>query len=173
MLTRIRLQAKQSVPSVTGILLTLAEQKTFKQKYEIVVARITKTCYEYFAPFAGGSQQRVRANLYGALLNYLHIPQKPREIPTLQDNAMVLNSALLDEYECVTASNLAVMQEYGEGLMDLVCRDASDGHGVGRVSFAGRLTSLKSEEQKIISHCFPLSTVKFPSRMLLKLCIVT
>ncbi|XP_033629784.1 nuclear pore complex protein Nup205-like [Asterias rubens] len=86
-----------------------------------------------FIIISGGSQQRVRANLYGALLNYLHIPQKPREIPTLQDNAMVLNSALLDEYECVTASNLAVMQEYGEGLMDLVCRDASDGHGVGRM----------------------------------------
>ncbi|XP_038064864.1 nuclear pore complex protein Nup205-like [Patiria miniata] len=86
-----------------------------------------------FIMISGGGQQRTRANLYGALLNYLQIPRKPREIPTLQDGATVLNSALLDEYETITTANLATMREYGEGVMELVCRDASDGHGVGRM----------------------------------------
>ncbi|XP_022111764.1 nuclear pore complex protein Nup205-like [Acanthaster planci] len=86
-----------------------------------------------FIVISGGSQQRTRANLYGTLLNYLQIPRKPREIPTMQDGSTVLNSALLDEYETITAANLATMQEYGEGVMELVCRDASDGLGVGRM----------------------------------------
>ena len=75
----------------------------------------------------------MRANLYGALLNYLQIAQKPREIPTLQDNN-VLNSAMLEEYDRITTANLAVIGEYGESLMELVCKDACDSHEVGRVS---------------------------------------
>ena len=75
----------------------------------------------------------MRANLYGALLNYLQIPQKPREIPTLQESS-VLNSAVLEEYERITSANLAVIEEFGDGLMELVCKDSCDSHEVGRVS---------------------------------------
>ncbi|XP_072164969.1 nuclear pore complex protein Nup205-like [Diadema setosum] len=78
-----------------------------------------------------GVQQRVRTNLYGSLLNYLQIPQRPREIPTLQ-GAPALNSALLEEYERVTSANMAIIQEFGEAFCDLVCRDACDGHELGR-----------------------------------------
>ena len=38
------------------------------------------------------------------------------------------------EYDRLTADNLATISGYGENFMEVICRDAADGHDVGRVS---------------------------------------
>ena len=37
------------------------------------------------------------------------------------------------EFDRLTCDNLATIKSFGANLMDLVCRDACDGHNVGRV----------------------------------------
>ena len=37
------------------------------------------------------------------------------------------------EYEKLSRENLTTISSYGHSLMEVVCRDASDGHQVGRV----------------------------------------
>lgn len=39
------------------------------------------------------------------------------------------------EFDRLTRDNLATIRSFGSNLMDVVCRDACDGHNVGRVSF--------------------------------------
>jgi len=38
------------------------------------------------------------------------------------------------EFDRLTRDNLATIKSFGSNLMDIVCRDACDGHNVGRVS---------------------------------------
>ena len=38
------------------------------------------------------------------------------------------------EYEQLSKENLATVHSYGDGFMEVVCRDACDGHDIGRVS---------------------------------------
>ena len=39
------------------------------------------------------------------------------------------------EYEQLRRENVATILSYGDNFMDMVCRDACDGHDVGRVSW--------------------------------------
>ena len=39
------------------------------------------------------------------------------------------------EYEQLRRENVATILSYGDNFMDMVCRDACDGHEVGRVSW--------------------------------------
>nr|XP_054774519.1 nuclear pore complex protein Nup205-like [Lytechinus pictus] len=95
----------------------------------------------------GGAQQRVRTNLYGALLNYLQIPQKPKEIPTLQAST-AMNSSILEEYHRVMTANLAVIQEFGEPFCELVSRDACDGHELGRTLALSVVDAINSIDRR-------------------------
>eukprot|EP00057_Strongylocentrotus_purpuratus_P025366 XP_011679840.1 PREDICTED: nuclear pore complex protein Nup205 [Strongylocentrotus purpuratus] len=96
-----------------------------------------------------GVQQRVRTNLYGTLLNYLQIPQKPREIPTLQGSASTaMNSGILEEHDRVMTANLAVIQEFGESFCELVCRDACDGHELGRTLALSVIDAINSIDRR-------------------------
>jgi len=38
------------------------------------------------------------------------------------------------EFDRLTRDNLTTIKGFGSNLMDIVCRDACDGHNVGRVS---------------------------------------
>ncbi|XP_071943661.1 nuclear pore complex protein Nup205-like [Antedon mediterranea] len=81
---------------------------------------------------SSAGQLRVRSNLYGALMNFLQMPKKVNEIPTLKGRN-VLDSCMLSEYEKMTTASLVVINEFGDSFMELVCRDACDGHDVGRM----------------------------------------
>ena len=65
------------------------------------------------------SAQRVRANLYGALLNYLRIGK-------VKSGQLVKNS---DE-EKLKKANLEVLLGYGDAFLDIVCRDSVSGHEI-------------------------------------------
>ena len=61
--------------------------------------------------------QRVRANLYGALLNYLRIGKVT--IPKRNSDEERLKKA-----------NLEVLLGYGDAFLDIVCRDSVSGHEI-------------------------------------------
>ncbi|XP_046581767.1 nuclear pore complex protein Nup205-like [Haliotis rubra] len=86
---------------------------------------------------AGGGAQRVRANLYGALLYYLQIAQKPAAVPQPKGKESEGMSRVLGtketEYEQLSKENLSTILSYGDSLMETVCRDACDGHDIGRM----------------------------------------
>ena len=42
------------------------------------------------------------------------------------------------EFEKLVAENMTTISSYGDNFMQVVCRDACDGHDVGRVSQCGR-----------------------------------
>eukprot|EP00061_Rhincodon_typus_P017475 g46182.t1 len=132
----------------------------------------------------GGGFQRVRAHLYGALLYYLQMSQKPDEPDTLETDdkpypndyfldkittgcstmlqGLYFNSFLMaslkvmepvkcagqktmwerltapeDEYTKLQEDNMNIIEGYGASLMEVVCRDACDGHEIGRPSRRG------------------------------------
>jgi Nuclear pore complex scaffold, nucleoporins 186/192/205 len=43
------------------------------------------------------------------------------------------------EFDRLTRDNMTTINSYGSNLMDIVCRDACDGHDVGRVGFIAHL----------------------------------
>ncbi|XP_051513137.1 nuclear pore complex protein Nup205-like isoform X2 [Myxocyprinus asiaticus] len=83
----------------------------------------------------GGGFQRLRAHLYGALLYYLQIAQKPEEPETLQTGTSMWErlTAPEDCFSKLQRENLAIIESYGTALMEVVCRDACDGHEIGRM----------------------------------------
>ncbi|MGH0127994.1 UNVERIFIED_CONTAM: hypothetical protein FKN15_028574 [Acipenser sinensis] len=84
----------------------------------------------------GGGFQRLRAHLYGALLYYLQVAQKPDEPETLEtaDKSMWERlTAPEDAFTKLQRENLAIIESYGTALMEVVCRDACDGHEIGRM----------------------------------------
>ncbi|XP_045195259.2 nuclear pore complex protein Nup205-like [Mercenaria mercenaria] len=88
---------------------------------------------------SSGGQQRVRAKLYGALLYYLQIANKPKVSQThlLDEAAGSVESRLLaasdSEYDQLRKENISSILSYGDTFMDLLCRDACDGLDVGRM----------------------------------------
>ncbi|KAL3882663.1 hypothetical protein ACJMK2_028981 [Sinanodonta woodiana] len=88
---------------------------------------------------SSGRQQRVRVKLYGALLYYLQIVQRPKTPSGLSGDAASksIESRLLatadTEYDHLKRENITTILSYGDKLMDLVCRDACDGLDVGRM----------------------------------------
>lgn len=87
---------------------------------------------------SSSSAQRVRAYLYGALLYYLEIARKPKplEISASASVERSVASRLANresEYERLAKENADTLNSYGQNLMDIICRDACDGHDVGRM----------------------------------------
>ncbi|CAL8262242.1 unnamed protein product [Merluccius merluccius] len=83
----------------------------------------------------GGGFQRLRAHLYGSLLYYLQIAQKPEEPDTLQTGTSMWErlTAPEDSFSKLQRENLSIIESYGTALMEVVCRDACDGHEIGRM----------------------------------------
>ncbi|KAI4826062.1 hypothetical protein KUCAC02_021713 [Chaenocephalus aceratus] len=99
----------------------------------------------------GGGYQRLRAHLYGSLLYYLQIAQKPDEPDTLQTagKAMTVFSKLQRE-------NLSIIESYGNSLMEVVCRDACDGHEISRMlalAVLDRILSIDRQNQWLVYVC--------------------
>ena len=69
--------------------------------------------------FLGTVYQRVRANLYGGLLNYLRIGR---------DNA---GGSSVDQLR-LRKANLDVLSSFGDVIIEIICRDTVAGHDVRR-----------------------------------------
>ncbi|ESP04618.1 hypothetical protein LOTGIDRAFT_237278 [Lottia gigantea] len=95
---------------------------------------VLKGLLDYILKTSAGSQ-RVRANLYGSLLYYLQIAQKPQSVHNKEDRSTV--SRVLGtsdtEYEQLAKENITTIMGYGDNFMDVVCKDACDGHDIGRM----------------------------------------
>jgi len=95
---------------------------------------------------SSSSPQRVMANLYGTLLYYLQIAQKPRNrVEVLDAEGVGVGSNIMNgdsEYEKLTLDNMATISSYGENLIEVVCRYACDGHDVGRMLALSTLNSI-------------------------------
>ncbi|RXN13415.1 nuclear pore complex protein Nup205 [Labeo rohita] len=106
----------------------------------------------------GGGFQRLRAHLYGALLYYLQIAQKPEEPETLQTGNSMWErlTAPEDCFSKLQRENLAIIESYGTALMEVVCRDACDGHEIGRMlalAVLDRVLSIDRQSQWLVYLC--------------------
>lgn len=89
--------------------------------------------------FLGGSQQKVRMYLYGSLLYYLQIAQKPT-LPNWvcpETDVIGVSKVLVDseegEFDNLSRENLSIIMSYSDSLLDILCKDTCDGHHVGRL----------------------------------------
>uniref|UniRef100_A0A673LRB1 Nuclear pore complex protein Nup205-like n=1 Tax=Sinocyclocheilus rhinocerous TaxID=307959 RepID=A0A673LRB1_9TELE len=106
----------------------------------------------------GGGFQRLRSHLYGALLYYLQIAQKPEEPETLQTGTSMWErlTAPEDCFSKLQRENLAIIESYGTALMEVVCRDACDGHEIGRMlalAVLDRVLSIDRQCQWLVYLC--------------------
>lgn len=106
----------------------------------------------------GGGFQRLRAHLYGALLYYLQIAQKPEEPETLQSGTSMWErlTAPEDCFSKLQRENLSIIESYGTALMEVVCRDACDGHEIGRMlalAVLDRVLSIDRQCQWLVYLC--------------------
>uniref|UniRef100_A0A671S734 Nuclear pore complex protein Nup205-like n=1 Tax=Sinocyclocheilus anshuiensis TaxID=1608454 RepID=A0A671S734_9TELE len=111
-----------------------------------------------FTLCTGGGFQRLRAHLYGALLYYLQIAQKPEEPETLQTGTSMWErlTAPEDCFSKLQRENLAIIESYGTALMEVVCRDACDGHEIGRMlalAVLDRVLSIDRQCQWLVYLC--------------------
>ncbi|XP_074533246.1 nuclear pore complex protein Nup205 isoform X2 [Halichoeres trimaculatus] len=107
----------------------------------------------------GGGYQRLRAHLYGSLLYYLQIAQKPEEPDTLQTAGKAMWERLTapeDGFSKLQRENLAIIESYGQSLMEVVCRDACDGHEISRMlalAVLDRILSIDRQNQWLLYVC--------------------
>uniref|UniRef100_A0A3Q3H1S5 Nucleoporin 205 n=1 Tax=Kryptolebias marmoratus TaxID=37003 RepID=A0A3Q3H1S5_KRYMA len=107
----------------------------------------------------GGGYQRLRAHLYGSLLYYLQIAQKPEEPDTLQSAGKAMWERLTapeDGFSKLQRENLAIIESYGKALMEVVCRDACDGHEISRMlalAVLDRILSIDRQNQWLLYVC--------------------
>nr|XP_033813775.1 nuclear pore complex protein Nup205 isoform X3 [Geotrypetes seraphini] len=107
----------------------------------------------------GGGFQRVRAHLYGSLLYYLQIAQRPDEPDTLEAVKTTMWEQLTapeDAFNKLQQENLAIIESYGTALMEVVCRDACDGHEIGRMlalALLDQIVSVDKQQQWLLYLC--------------------
>nr|XP_057942817.1 nuclear pore complex protein Nup205 isoform X2 [Doryrhamphus excisus] len=106
----------------------------------------------------GGGYQRLRAHLYGSLLYYLQIAQKPEEPNTLQTGRAMWErlTAPEDGFSKLQRENLTIIESYGRALMEVVCRDACDGHEISRMlalAVLDRILSIDRQNQWLVYIC--------------------
>ncbi|XP_011474796.1 nuclear pore complex protein Nup205 [Oryzias latipes] len=106
----------------------------------------------------GGGYQRLRAHLYGSLLYYLQIAQKPEEPDTLQSGKAMWErlTAPEDGFSKLQRENLAIIESYGKALMEIVCRDVCDGHEISRMlalAVLDRILSIDRQNQWLVYVC--------------------
>ncbi|XP_037243609.1 nuclear pore complex protein Nup205 [Falco biarmicus] len=104
----------------------------------------------------GGGFQRVRTHLYGSLLYYLQIAQRPDEPDTLEAAQKTMWERLTapeDVFSKLQRENMATIETYGAALMEVVCRDACDGHEIGRMlalALLDRIISVDKQQQWLL-----------------------
>ncbi|XP_034032952.1 nuclear pore complex protein Nup205 isoform X2 [Thalassophryne amazonica] len=101
----------------------------------------------------GGGYQRLRAHLYGSLLYYLQIAQKPEEPDTLQSAGKTMWERLTapeDGFSKLQMESLVIIERYGRALMEVVCRDSCDGNEISRMlalAVLDRILSIDRQNQ--------------------------
>ncbi|KAG1674320.1 Nuclear pore complex protein Nup205 [Nymphon striatum] len=75
-----------------------------------------------------GSQQRVRANFYAALLNYLRIGEKDKQLDDYSVETKITQAETDDEK--LRKQNVDAILSYGNNFMEVVCRDSTGGHDI-------------------------------------------
>uniref|UniRef100_A0A2K5QGI6 Nucleoporin 205 n=1 Tax=Cebus imitator TaxID=2715852 RepID=A0A2K5QGI6_CEBIM len=104
----------------------------------------------------GGGFQRVRTHLYGSLHYYLQIAQRPDEPDTLEAAKKTMWERLTapeDVFSKLQRENIAIIESYGAALMEVVCRDACDGHEIGRMlalALLDRIVSVDKQQQWLL-----------------------
>uniref|UniRef100_A0A8C8VRA0 Nucleoporin 205 n=1 Tax=Pelusios castaneus TaxID=367368 RepID=A0A8C8VRA0_9SAUR len=104
----------------------------------------------------GGGFQRVRTHLYGSLLYYLQIAQRPDEPDTLEAGKKTMWERLTapeDAFCKLQRENMAIIESYGAALMEVVCRDACDGHEISRMlalALLDRIISVDKQQQWLL-----------------------
>uniref|UniRef100_A0A7N4PRP8 Nucleoporin 205 n=1 Tax=Sarcophilus harrisii TaxID=9305 RepID=A0A7N4PRP8_SARHA len=104
----------------------------------------------------GGGFQRVRTHLYGSLLYYLQMAQRPDEPDTLEAAKKTMWERLTapeDAFSKLQRENIAIIESYGAALMEVVCRDACDGHEIGRMlalALLDRIVSVDKQQQWLL-----------------------
>ncbi|XP_043823780.1 nuclear pore complex protein Nup205 isoform X1 [Dromiciops gliroides] len=104
----------------------------------------------------GGGFQRVRTHLYGSLLYYLQMAQRPDEPDTLEAAKKTMWEQLTapeDVFSKLQRENIAIIESYGAALMEVVCRDACDGHEIGRMlalALLDRIVSVDKQQQWLL-----------------------
>ncbi|KAK7106896.1 nuclear pore complex protein Nup205-like [Littorina saxatilis] len=108
---------------------------------------VLKGLIEYILGSRSGLQ-RVRVNLYGALLFYLQIAQKPAAVEETESQGVErILSGKDTEYEQLCKENLSSISAFGESFMEVVCRDACDGHDIGRMLALSVLDAIMAEDR--------------------------
>ncbi|XP_007951107.1 nuclear pore complex protein Nup205 [Orycteropus afer afer] len=104
----------------------------------------------------GGGFQRVRTHLYGSLLYYLQVAQRPDEPDTLETAKKSMWERLTapeDVFSKLQRENIGIIESYGAALMEVVCRDACDGHEIGRMlalALLDRIVSVDKQQQWLL-----------------------
>ncbi|NWX99773.1 NU205 protein, partial [Nothoprocta ornata] len=117
---------------------------------------ILKKLLDFIMKTAGGGFQRVRTHLYGSLLYYLQIAQRPDEPDTLEAAKKTMWERLTapeDAFSKLQRENMAIIESYGAALMEVVCRDACDGHEIGRMlalALLDRIVSVDKQQQWLL-----------------------
>ncbi|XP_065139571.1 nuclear pore complex protein Nup205 [Paramisgurnus dabryanus] len=168
--------AGELMPTVAGAVFTLTaqlSQSVLSEQQGAVPEGVTASGFASIANSAlhlilrklldfilctGGGFQRLRAHLYGALLYYLQITQKPDEPETLQTGTSMWErlTAPEDSFSKLQRENLAIIESYGTALMEVVCRDACDGHEIGRMlalAVVDRVLSIDKQNQWLLYLC--------------------
>lgn len=89
----------------------------------------------------GAKSQNLRANLYGSLLNFLHIAchNSAENFDVDQDDSLFVSCLDASRYRNGTsdspqrASCLSIVMSFGERLIDVLCHDCTGGHDVCKV----------------------------------------
>ena len=93
----------------------------------------------------GGTLPNERANLYGALLNYLRISDVPA--------AMAKQGASAMDIEKLCLENANAINSYGEHFLEIVARDACDAHHVAKMLALSLLDAMVAiDKQSVIVH---------------------
>ena len=93
----------------------------------------------------GGTLPNERANLYGALLNYLHISDVPAAVAKQGASALDIEKLCLE--------NAHAVNSYGEHFLEIVARDACDAHHVAKMLALSLLDAMVAiDKQSVIVH---------------------
>ena len=93
----------------------------------------------------GGTLPNERANLYGALLNYLHIADVP--------SPLAKNGASAMDIEKLCLENANAINGFGDHFLEMVARDACDAHHVSKMLALSLLDAMVAiDKQNVIVH---------------------
>ncbi|XP_040581995.1 nuclear pore complex protein Nup205 [Lepeophtheirus salmonis] len=126
----------------TSVLNNPGKKNSINRVYSTALQVILKGLIQWIEG-TSASSQRVRSNLYGALLNYLRIG-KGEKSSSVSD----INSLELSDQGKLRKANLEVLAGFGENFLEIICRDSVSGHDIRRMLAMSVLEELISLDSK-------------------------